>query len=489
MLEWQMGKIRDPIRFSDYFKVEEIALRRLGVLDPNLNVDTPLFIDPLLLSKSKHPEMRAAAKTYRSHFEKVITFLSKTKQLDDVAWRTAERLMTFPEVKFTCLGYGGSSVSGSGSGVETRAAVLATAKGVVDLGVEDPDLFAAMAVFEDKIGPDRIGDMTATVIMQELIAFNQRVLKNLKVPTRFTTIRLASGAVHSGRLTINPHPKVKVPIILVPTDVLRDLPVVESWSDVSDVAARNKELRDKINRHLGDIWRVKTRKDKAEMRRRVLASKAAFNTFLEALKSADAQAYNIATDPQGVLVWRRVAALIAQEQHAEFDIPKKLDAAGVAFVVEQIINQFRFLIEERGLAKELYAEGKRRPESSAQHLFYAVAHSYCMANNIDITPEAETGRGPVDFKASQGFEARALVEIKLSDNKKLEAGYRSQLEAYRTAERTMHAYYVVIDVDGELTNKSKKLFDQKNLAASQKRRASEIILINGAVKPSASKLK
>ena len=148
-----------------------------------------------------------------------------------------------------------------------------------------------------------------------------------------------------------------------------------------------------------------------------------------------------------------------------------------------------FLVEERGLARELYANGERRPESSAQHLFYAVAHSYCLANDIDITPEAETGRSPVDFKASQGFKARVLVEIKLSDNSKLEAGYASQLGAYRTAEQTTRAYYVVIDIDGKLAARAPKLYDKKVVAEKMGYRASKIVAIDGGVKPSASKLR
>jgi len=29
--------------------------------------------------------------------------------------------------------------------------------------------------------------------------------------------------------------------------------------------------------------------------------------------------------------------------------------------------------------------------------------SYCQANNLDLSPESDAGRGPVDFKISQGF--------------------------------------------------------------------------------------
>ena len=131
--------------------------------------------------------------------------------------------------------------------------------------------------------------------------------------------------------------------------------------------------------------------------------------------------YDLAADPAGELFWRKLATTLATEQPFELRPPATLDVDGVANVVEQIIGQFRFLIEDRRFSEELYANGKPRPEKAAQRLFFAVAYAYCKANNLDVTPEAETGNGPVDFKVSQGFRGRVLVEIKLSTNGKLVA--------------------------------------------------------------------
>jgi hypothetical protein len=64
-------------------------------------------------------------------------------------------------------------------------------------------------------------------------------------------------------------------------------------------------------------------------------------------------------------------------------------------------------------------------------LFFVVASSYCSANNLDLTPEAETGRGPVDFKISSGNHGRLLVEVKLSTSSRLLSGYTTQLELYK----------------------------------------------------------
>ena len=182
-----------------------------------------------------------------------------------------------------------------------------------------------------------------------------------------------------------------------------------------------------------------------------------------------------------------IAETIAADQPFKLDDPKKPDADNVSAVVTLIIQQFQFLIEKRRLSEEFYHEGRPRPEKAAQRLFFAVAYAYCQANGIDLTPEADTGNGPVDFKMSKGFTGRVLVEIKLSTNPKLVAGYSKQLETYKDAEQTMRGHYVVIDV-GKMGKKDETLLRLKNAQAKAGRPTSEIVLIDGRRRPSASKL-
>ena len=130
-------------------------------------------------------------------------------------------------------------------------------------------------------------------------------------------------------------------------------------------------------------------------------------------------------------------------------------------VVRKIVDQFEFLVEKRGLWKELWHNGKRRNEKSVQRIFYAIADSYCKANDIDISPEADTGTGEIDFKFSTGYKNRVLVEVKLSDNPKLLDGYNKQLEIYKDSEQTNKAVYVVVDI-GHLAKKDVKLNELRN---------------------------
>jgi hypothetical protein len=50
-----MGRIKNPKLFSQDFAIDPKKVEGLGLLDPILNGDTKLFIDPVLLKSSKHP--------------------------------------------------------------------------------------------------------------------------------------------------------------------------------------------------------------------------------------------------------------------------------------------------------------------------------------------------------------------------------------------------------------------------------------------------
>ena len=417
----------------------------------------------------------------------MIKFLRASRERGDVAWRTAQRLLSFPEIKWTCLGYGAQSISGSGSGAEMTAQFMDTARQIVQLGVDDPDLFVAMALFEEGVGPDRISDMTTNVVLGDLLRFNERILLDLDVPTQPTTLHLRNGQSYSASLPTNPCIPEGGPVVLVPSDILRDLPVATDWSEIADAVSKTEQLRGGVNRQIGQLWETKTRKDKAAIRRWAMSGKDQFVALLDILHTSKARPYDVRGDPRGELAWRRLLTTLADDEPCTIEQPPVLDLAGAAGVVNKIVEQFRFLIEQRRISEELYYNDAPRPEKAAQRLFFVVAYAYCKANNLDLTPEADTGNGPVDFKISEGFLGRILVEIKLSYNGKLVAGYTRQLEAYRTAEEALKAYYLVIDV-GHMGHKYKRLLEVKHRAESEGQLVSPIILIDGSRRRSASKL-
>jgi len=477
-----VGKIRNPATISSEFGIDVAVLDKLGVVNVLLNTDTLVFIDPLLLEESVHKEISDGAyQSYRERFEKIIKLLSVSKAVDDVPWRNAKRLFRFSEISWTCLGYG-TTVKGSGFGKDLISSTLDTASQIVALGVDDIDLFMALALFEEGIGPDRISDMTTNIILPDLISFSERVNQTLKIPTK----QFKVGA-NNYNLVVNPYSEQ--PLIFVPNDIVRDLPIASDWSDISRVVRENEDLRERVNGHVGDIWATMTKKDKQRLKKSALRSKEAFQQVMDMIREVEPKPYDFKSDRNGESFWTELLKQIPKDY--PYDLSKyagrKLSAEEVVEIVNRILSQFQDLIENKGLWKELWDEnGKPRKEKASQRLFFAVAYSYCKANNIDLTPEADSGNGPVDFKLSQGFDSKLVVEVKLSNNGSLVHGYEKQLEIYKKADDTDLGVFLIIDVGG-IGKKYSVVQKMRNDFIKEHGKASDIWYVDGNQKASASK--
>ncbi|WP_313313109.1 hypothetical protein [Pulveribacter sp.] len=477
-----MGKIKNPATISSEFGIDVAVLDKLGVVNVLLNTDTLVFIDPLLLKESAHKEISEEAhQSYRERFEKIIKLLSASKAIDDVPWRNAKRLFRFSEISWTCLGYG-TTVKGSGFGKDLISSTLDTASQIVALGVDDIDLFMALALFEEGIGPDRISDMTTNIILPDLISFSERVNQTLKIPTKQFKV-----GDKNYNLVVNPYSDQ--PLIFVPNDIVRDLPIACDWSDISRVVRENEDLRERVNNHVGEIWATMTKKDKQRLKKSALRSKEAFQQVMDMIREVEPKPYDFKSDRNGESFWTELLKSIPEDY--PYDLSKyagrKLSTEEAVEIVNKILSQFQDLVENKGLWKELWDEnGKPRKEKASQRLFFAVAYSYCKANNIDLTPEADSGNGPVDFKLSQGFDFKLVVEVKLSNNGSLVHGYEKQLEIYKKADDTDLGVFLIIDVGG-IGKKYGIVQKIRNDFIKEHGKASDIWYVDGNKKASASK--
>ena len=109
-----MATLKDLALFSTVVGLKTSVLRDAGYLDPILNYDTKLFIDPLLLGRSDNSTIATrGVALFQDHYAKVISLLAVSTARGDVAWRNAQKLLSLNERRETCLGYGNRNVSGS----------------------------------------------------------------------------------------------------------------------------------------------------------------------------------------------------------------------------------------------------------------------------------------------------------------------------------------------------------------------------------------
>jgi hypothetical protein len=320
--------------------------------------------------------------------------------------------------------------------------------------------------------------MAAHAILSALIEITTDAAEKLELKTKLSHVEGLECRLPYNRFS-------EKPVILVPLDILRDLPVALDWSDVSKAASENAEIRDRVNKYIGNIWKLTTRKQKDEVRKNALASQQAFKALLDAVYLLSDDSYDFDSDPEGHNVFREALTSFSQKFPLHLKTPKTKDGKELRALVDQIVEHFKVLVEDNGVNYLLWQNGTPRKEKAAQRLFFAVADVYCKANDIDISPESDSGGGPVDFKFSSGYSGRVLVEIKLSTGQVVH-GYKVQLDVYAKAAKTRESIFLVIDV-GSMGRKLKDIITAKNENSAKGQRSPDIVVVDATKKPSASK--
>ena len=469
-----------PKSLSSILGIDSTELTDRGAFDPILDLDTRLFLDPHLLKHCDIPEFGESYELLQSHFLKIGKLLRVSESNGDVFWRAADSMMVWPEVKGLCIGYSSKGTSGSGIGSELRARLLTTAQAVINAGQDDPEIFELVGLFEENFGCDRISDMTANVIVNDIVTFTINTIAELDINVcDKVDVDEATG------LPINPF--TEEPLLLLPQTLLRDLPVALDWSDVDHITIENQQLRERINETIGDTWKkVIASTKKKNFKKLLLANPELLEDLISVYSEKGAQPYNFLEDRSGEYIWYPATKKITREHPLNLEVSSLPDINEVEALVLKICEQFKVLIEENGLSALLYNSDKSlKSETAAQLLFYGVCESYCDANGILIARESDSGRGPVDFKFGTRKENSVLVEIKKSTNTSgLKKGIEKQLPQYMRSEKSRRAIYLVIDV-GYTKAAIKNL---RTVSSKINGSAIKLFHVDGSIKPSASKL-
>ena len=275
-----MPRVKKPVLFSSHFELSPDALKKAGLIDPFLNVDVPLFIDPVLLEKSSNKWVSTSGvKNYRKHFENLIRVLAISQRENDAAWKAAQRQLDLSEPPENGLGYGGSGRSGSSRPDHIREAILRTSKEIITLGAKDPEMISLMGFFEEDVGPDTISDLTTTAILGDLAALTEDFCKKHKVPV----FKFDLSPRHQLPRFKNRRGRY-LPLVLVPEDIVRELPIANDWSDIERAAMENARIRERVNRYLAGIAHPTVLERKAALRGAALGSPDDFNFFLGVVK-------------------------------------------------------------------------------------------------------------------------------------------------------------------------------------------------------------
>ncbi len=479
-----------PVTISQHVGVSAKVFAETGAFDSVLDFDSKLFIHPQLLKATKTQELNGAYPRLTNAFRDVMHVLKASKNRNDALWREADRRLTFPELQGLCIGYSRHGTAGAGMGPKLRKQVLQTAKEIIEAGIDDPAIFELMGLLEEGIGADRISDMVGRIIVPDLYAFSSQIFKKLDAPTEQVEYQ-------DKKYDLVRNPYNGQPVTLVPRDVLMDLPVANSWDEIDTVVSFNRKLREEFNRLVRQAWRQRTRPPKSVIRDVLMQNPKVLRQFVDTYQEAKPDAYDFEIDPSGYVAPIYASSQLIQDFPNQLVLPNQPTVDDVLNVVIKIAEHFRDLVENNSQNSLLYNDAPhgtrgrivRQPkhEEASQNVFFVIADAYCKANNLDLSPEVDSGRGPVDFKVSHGYKGRVLVEVKLTTNSQLIHGFEKQLVEYQKAEKTQHSIYLVIDVEGGSRVRLQRLRELAKSQTSSGGRIPLVIEVDARFKASASK--
>ncbi len=430
--------------FSEYYDIDK--KEELSFLDVLLDVDIPYFIDPRLLRTTTVPEFENAWTKLADIFGKVLISLKNSSRINDPYWNAAERLICYKEISGTGLGYSRESHEGNAIGKKLRKEILMNLKDLVIKGETDPVLFELVCVFERNISFDRLSDLLTALLIEEISDYSERIFRQYNLETSDCTINGLSK-----RLLKNPY-KGKETILLLPKEFLSPFPLVFEMSDLETYNVVKNEILDEYMKLFGFAFKKSEEKTRDNVRDAFYKDKNFRSLVIEEYRERELKSYDFNKDPAGLYSWYENSKKAVE--HVPLSKVRRVIASEKELLILtfEAIELFKNFVEDKGGWRLLYNEDKPRSEESSQLLFYGVVSHYCDRINVDLNREANNGRGPVDFKLSQGV-LKTIIELKLSSNKKLSHAVETQIPIYMSQENIKTAILLIVKVtDTKATN-------------------------------------
>lgn len=470
-------------RYSRYFGVPAKEFERMGVFNAFIDQDSKFHVDPLLLRGSRIPEFEEAYDAFLDYFRAFIPLVKHVQvpTTQDRFFKKMVERFTFPELQYTGLGYSEGNSQGTGISGKLSIQLAKSAYEIIKAGYEDPEIFALMPLIEEKIGPDRISDMTIAILRPHFLAYTQRIASELGL--EIFRYRLAYD------LYFNVPIKGGDAIHFVPKVFLNDLPIATSYDEIADAANYNERLKARLGQVIGASWNEYSKFTKYDWKRVILNERDCYNAAINYYRSIKGIPYNFDSDIHDKYWDLKLARLVEQNPIQFISNIFKSDNEKVFKWTMDICEKFRHLVEENRMSEILHRNKRTPDETDWQLILFMIADAYIDGGHLDmdLTRENNPGNGEVDFKFSLG-KAKTIVEIKKSSNPDILHGYRVQLPAYMRAEQTNNGVFIVIiDKPEDEEVIKKKLDDVIEDMITKEERVSPVVYVRGYHQTSASK--
>jgi hypothetical protein len=436
------------VYFSEAFSVIRSELD--DWFDPLLEVDTQLFVDPFLLFAEESGFWQDSGDRMAAHFQNGFEVLAGHQDsLGSLQYKKTVQLMLFPEPREFGLGFVGKGTGGAGTALGFAKRIVEAMAFAIRRGLVNLDHFEELGLLVDRIGRDRISDITCNILKYKFIEYTQEICQRhgietfeFKVPHgRFDTVR---NRWDSAKVELPKNPENGRFILLTPSRFLRELPTLNAadwWNYVEPT------LRDDLSLDIGSRL---SKKKIIEIARQNIDL---IRSWSEARESQAPDPYDVERDPVGLHNWQ----LVTRERSSIMPIEMPpITAQNLSDFIAKVNESFIHYVEEEGGWRLLRNDdtGLPKTELSIQLLYKGIVQSYCQAHGVRLDREVELGRGPVDFVFNSTSE-RVLLEVKKMRNGKFWNGLDDQLTSYLTSDNGIEGWLLAIRLTDSKTEKTR----------------------------------
>jgi hypothetical protein len=484
------------VYFSEVFEVAPAALKKYGAFDVSVVADLPLFIDPFLLFQSDDP-------TYKRLHARMIAYLEflRKKSKHSLSQGLVKAWFMFPEVKQNWFGYSKSGNKGRGLGRKFARNLNANLYSIFSsFGKEQITSgthLEKVCLINSGVGRDNISDFTTNLIKDFLLDYTAKFAKRYIDPTyldEFTVEKVSfdydTESWRSKKYTL---PAWRGDyVLLTPRNLLtKD----ETWisrtelvDNFKDIVASmpNDALRAQISNYIQLRLDRSDDKRSAEKVRRVRVEAiekypAVIEYYIQQKELEGEEAPKISAglidDFKSFVIERAKRLVKVLDEESEFyEIDNK-----TCQQARKKLKYLKHVLEERD-GYRIFWDGTQpiRRESDLQTLFLLTWE----ATRFDINREVNNGRGPVDFKISDGAKDKCLVEMKLASNSQLKKNLEHQTAIYQKANKVKKSLKAILYFDEQEKRKVEATLKELKLESSP-----DVVLIDARRdnKPSASK--
>jgi hypothetical protein len=460
--------------------------------DSTLHTDTALFVDPFLMFNEHQAPWSTVERQLVQFFNEALLRVAASRGGSALERTTASAMLSFPEPAALCLGYGDKTIFGSGSGSGLGQAMRQAANDAITAGITNISQFGELLLFGEGMGCDRVSDVVCNIIKSDLITYTQAVAVRNGIP--MTTYLLPHVGYdykqqrwHRQHVELPANPCwEKTPVILVPRRFLDELPGLDDdafWEWVYD--SHNEQLRHDLNVAIGQ--QLKRREIIALAKRRSTLRLRYGQMYVAARRKQPLRPYDLERDPKNLVLPKQVAAQFSSLTQVE----PPTSPEGFTNYIFSLAEDFKRLVENSGIWRNFWDGSRPRDEANAQGVFRAAVTLACRDRDIDVSPEANAGAGPVDFKFSQGWKRRSIVELKLASSSSFWNNIEEQPPTYMDAEDLTCGVIVVFQLEDKHCSEAftAQASEAVESAAKERKIDYRIVFVDVRPKTSASKRK